>query len=137
MMSRIQAQPANPALYKEIAHMDSVLFNAFNGHDLATIKTLFSTDLEFYHDLSGLTNYDQNIEAFKNTFTRKDGLRRTLVPGSMEVYPVREYGAIQTGEHTFCHEENGKTECGTFKFVHVWEKKNGEWKITRVISYGH
>ncbi len=124
-------------LYKEIAHMDSVLFNAFNNHDIATIKKLFSTDLEFYHDKGGLTNYDQNIKASEEIFSRNNGLRRTLVAGSMKVYPLPGYGALQTGEHMFCHEENGKTDCGTFKFDHIWKKTNGEWKLTRVISYDH
>ena len=142
VISGLNAQPkqdslTNRTLYMEIAHMDSVLFNAFNAKDITTIKTLFATDLEFYHDLGGLTNYEQNMEAFKSNFAKNNGLQRELVPGSLEVYPIKDYGAIQIGAHTFCHKENGKQDCGTFKFVHVWQKKNGEWKLTRVVSYGH
>lgn len=128
---------STPGLYKEIAHMDSLLFNALNSQDLSTIAKLFDSNLEFYHDLGGLTNYEQNIKATKSNFSKNNGLRRELVPGSMEVYPIKDYGAIQTGSHIFCHNENGKQDCGTFKFVHVWQKKNDEWKLTRVISYGH
>lgn len=117
--------------------MDSVLFTAFNNKDIATIKNVFSTDLEFYHDKAGLTNYDQNIKALLGNAAKNNGLRRTLVAGSMNVYAIPGYGALQTGEHIFCHEENGKTECGTFKFDHIWKKTNGEWKLTRVISYDH
>jgi hypothetical protein len=124
-------------LFKEIAHLDSMVFNALNSRDVETFKSLFSPNLEFFHDRSGLTNYDHTIEFLKTTARNNDGLRRDLVPGSMEVYPVPGYGAMQIGAHTFCHIENGKKECGTFKFVHVWQKNNGEWKITRVISYGH
>jgi Domain of unknown function (DUF4440) len=125
------------SLYKEIAHMDSVLFNAYNSQDIATIKNVFDTSLEFYHDLGGVSNYQQNNEALQKILSANMGLRRELVAGSMEVYPVKDYGAIQTGSHTFCHLENGKPDCGTFKFVHIWQKKNGEWKLTRVVSYGH
>lgn len=64
-------------------------------------------------------------------------MTRTLVEGSLEVYPVKDYGAIQIGSHTFCHMENGQEDCGTFKFVHLWRKENDSWKLTRVISYGH
>jgi hypothetical protein len=117
--------------------MDSVLFNAFNAHNLDKLKTLFTDDLEFYHDLGGLTNYAQNMEAFKNNFAKNNGLRRELVPGSLEVYPVKDYGAIEIGAHKFCHIENGRQDCGTFKFAMVWQKKDGEWKISRVVSYGH
>jgi|SRR5688572_4603228 len=125
------------ALYQEIAHMDSVVFNAFNSRDVEKFKSLFAGDLEFYHDKGGLTNYDHTIEFMKTTAKNNDQLRRELVKGSLEVYPIPGYGAMQIGAHTFCHIENGKQQCGTFKFVHVWQKKNGEWKITRVISYGH
>ena len=124
-------------LTKEIAHMDSVLFEAFNTQVLAMLKTLFTGDLEFYHDLGGLTGYQENMESFKNTFEKNNGLKRELINGSLEVYPIKGYGAIQTGEHRFCHVENGKEECGTFKFVHIWQKKDGQWKIARVVSYGH
>jgi Domain of unknown function (DUF4440) len=127
----------NADLYKEIARMDSVLFDAFNTHNLDKLKTLFTEDLEFYHDLGGLTGYQKNMESFKNTFEKNNGLRRELVKGSLEVYPIPGYGAMEIGTHSFCHIENGKPDCGTFKFVHIWQKKNGEWKISRVVSYGH
>jgi hypothetical protein len=124
-------------LYKEIAHMDSMLFNAFNSRDIEKTKTFFSTDVEFFHDKAGLADYTKTIENTKVLFERNDGLKRQLVAGSMEVYPIPGYGAIQTGMHRFCHVENGKDDCGTFKFVHIWQKKDNVWKLTRVISYDH
>lgn len=127
----------NNTLYNEIAHMDSVLFNAFNTQDQETIKNVFDPSLEFYHDKGGLTNYIQNITATRNLFASNNGLKRTLVEGSLEVYPIKDYGAIQVGEHTFCHKENGRNDCGTFKFLHIWQKKDGVWKVTRVVSYDH
>jgi hypothetical protein len=122
--------------------MDSVLFNAFNSRDVEKLKTLFTEDLEFYHDKGGITNYTQNMEAFKNTAAINNDLRRELLPGSLEVYPIKEYGAMEIGQHRFCHTENGKPDCGTFKFVHIWKKINNDpmgigWKISRVVSYGH
>ncbi len=124
-------------LYKEIARMDSVLFDAYNSHNVDKLSTLFTDDLEFYHDLGGLSDHAQNMEALKNNFAKNNGLRRDLVPGSLEVYPVKDYGAIEIGSHTFCHVENSKQDCGTFKFVMIWREKNGVWKISRVVSYGH
>ena len=50
-------------------------------------------------------------------------LIRQLVPGSLEVYPIKDYGAIETGRHTFTHTENGKPQVGTFKFMQIWQKK--------------
>ena len=134
---RAQSLKASDSLYKEIARMDTVLFNAFNSRDMENFKMLFTEDLEFYHDKGGLTNYAYTIESFKNTIARNDGLRRDLVKGSLEVYPINNYGAVEIGAHTFCHLENGKQDCGTFRFVHVWKKTDNGWKISRVISYDH
>ena len=139
-LANAQSKPdsiTNAELYKEIIHMDSILFNAFNTRDIDQFKTLFTEDLEFYHDKGGKTNYEHTISFLKTTAEINSPLRRELVKGSLEVYPIPGYGAMEIGAHTFCHIENGKQDCGTFKFVHIWQKKNGEWKITRVVSYGH
>jgi hypothetical protein len=106
---------------------------------LDVLKTLFSEDLEFYHDLGGVTNYTQNLEAFKKTFEGERRVRRELIPGSLEVYPIKDYGAVQVGMHRFYGTEKGqKEQLGSeAKFVHVWHKKNGAWKLTRILSYAH
>ena len=131
--------PVSNELFVEIAHMDSVMFDAFNAHDLDKLMSTFDSSLEFYHDSGGLSDFGQNQVQLKDLFERNKttGLRRDLVPGSMEVYPIKNYGAIETGLHRFCHEENEKQDCGTFKFLHIWQKKNGQWKVTRVASYDH
>jgi Domain of unknown function (DUF4440) len=132
-----QESQANQDLYKEIARMDSIVFNAFNTRNIDQFKTLFTDDLEFYHDKGGLTNYDHTVNFLKDVSKPGNDLRRDLVKGSLEVYPIPGYGAMEIGSHTFCHTENGKQDCGTFKFVQIWQKKDGKWKISRVVSYGH
>jgi hypothetical protein len=124
-------------LYKEIERMDSILFTAFNTRDTNQFKSMFTRDLEFYHDKGGLSGYNETIDFMRSTAKGNNGLRRDLVKGSLEVYPIPGYGAMEIGSHTFCHLENGTQDCGTFRFVHVWQKKDGAWKITRVVSYGH
>lgn len=125
------------SLYLQIAKMDSIVFTAFNARDTAIFRSSFSTDLEFYHDKGGLTGFTHTINFAKAQAETRSDLQRTLVPGSLEVFPVKDYGAIQIGAHTFCHTENGKQDCGTFKFIHVWKKTGTGWKITRVLSYDH
>lgn len=131
------AQIGTPSLYEEISRMDTTMFDAFNAHDAARLGTFFSADLEFYHDKDGLISYDQAMAAFKRLFEMNNGMRRDLVKGTLEVYPVGSYGAIEIGSHRFCHREGGKDDCGVFEFVHVWRKQDATWKVTRVISYGH
>lgn len=136
---RAAAQSAGEdgALTKEILHMDSVLFAAFNAQNLEVLKNVFSNDLEFYHDKGGVSDYTKNMENTKNLFTRVPDLNRQLVAGSTEVFPIKDFGAVQTGAHRFCHKEAGKDDCGTFKFVHLWKKTSEGWKLSRVISYNH
>jgi ketosteroid isomerase-like protein len=124
-------------LFQAIAHMDSAVFEAFNAHDVERLMSMFTDDLEFYHDTDGLTDYRQTAESFKKLFANTPDIRRDLVTGSLEVYPIKDYGAMEIGEHRFCHKENGRDDCGTFKFAMVWRKTGETWKLSHVLSYGH
>src|ERR671913_361073 len=66
-------------------------------------------------------------------------LSKSLFTEDLEVYPIKDYGAIQIGSHRFYYTEKGHEEKldGTFKFIHIWKNVNGDWKISRVISYDH
>ncbi len=131
--------PVSIELFNEIAHMDSVMFDAFNAHDLEKLATTFSENLEFYHDKGGLSGFGQTMNNFKSLFekNKNTGLRRELVKGSLEVYPIKDYGAVEICLHRFCHVENGKDDCGVFKNVMIWQNMKGVWKVTRVVSYDH
>ena len=124
-------------IFETIARLDSAIFGAFNAHDVDRLMAMFTDDLEFYHDTGGLTDRRQSEESFKKMFAGTPDIRRDLVKGSLEVYPIKDHGAIEIGEHRFCHKENGKDDCGTFKFAMVWRRSGESWKISRVISYGH
>jgi hypothetical protein len=129
--------PASQELYKEIAKMDSILFDAFNHQQMDKFRPLFTEDLEWYQDNGGLLPYATVFENFGNTFKKEFKLTRELVPGSLEVHPIKGYGAIEIGSHRFRHMENGKEEAGTFKFLMIWKQTDGHWQISRVISYDH
>lgn len=127
------------ALTSTIAALDSALFSAFNTHDADRLGTFFTPDLEFYHDKSGLAGYDSTMANFRGLFARNadTGLRRDLVPGTLEVYPLGEFGLLEVCQHRFCHAENGKEDCGTCKNVMVWRKEGESYRVSRVISYDH
>jgi hypothetical protein len=130
--------PKSKELFDTIVHMDSLLFYAANTGNLAVMKTFFTEDLEFFHDANGLAGYEKTMENFQNVFKNNKNTRRVLVEGSMEVYPMKDYGAIQTGLHKFCQLDNGVLkDCGTFKFLHIWKRTSTGWKISRVVSYNH
>lgn len=129
--------PTSSDLFKEIERADSIMFQAFNRQDMATFKAMFTEDLEWFQDNGGLIPYKTVFENFGNTFRNENKLSRELVRGSMEVHPIKDYGAIQIGSHQFRHFENGKEEIGIFKFLMIWQNKDGQWRISRVVSYDH
>lgn len=129
--------PTSNELYREIEQMDEIMFNAFNEKDIEKFKSLFTSDLEWFQDNGGLLNYDTVFTNFSNMFKNENRLTRKLVKGTLEVHPIKDYGAIETGMHEFRHMENGKEEIGTFKFLMIWQKKDNQWKISRVVSYDH
>ncbi len=136
-MTNAQNNSQSPALRAEIASLDSSVFSFFNNREVGKFKEFFSEDLEFFHDKGGLTGYAHTIDFLQTLANSKSDLRRDLVAGSLEVYPIPGYGAMQIGSHRFTHSENNKTDSATFRFVHIWRKNNNSWKITRVISYDH
>lgn len=135
--SKEKKPPVSKELYDTIFHLDSMLFKAFNEKNTEAFIMYFDKDLEFYHDKSGLTDYTFNVDVFKTNFARGGDLTRTLIKEDMEVFPVPNYGAVQIASHRFCHTENGKPDCGTFKFIHIWKRTEDGWKITRIISVDH
>lgn len=124
-------------LFSKVANLDSSLFAAYNTKNLDLMKTYFTLDLEWYQDNGGLLDYEKVFSNFQSIFNRDYNLTRNLIKESLEVHPIEGYGAIEIGKHQFKHIENGKLEIGTFKFLMIWKNDNGNWKITRVISYDH
>jgi hypothetical protein len=132
-----QAAPAPDPLLQTIQSLDAKLFDAYNHCDLEKFGSLLADDLEFYHDKSGLTSGRQAlVEGVKNNICGK--VTRELVPGTLEVYPIANYGAVEIGVHRFHHPGHETAESiGEAKFIHLWQNKDGGWKITRVISFDH
>ncbi|WP_295652980.1 nuclear transport factor 2 family protein [uncultured Mucilaginibacter sp.] len=134
--NRAATQTSGP-LFNEIARLDSLQFAAFNARQLDQLMNYFDPSLELYQDNTGVRNFDETKKAFGGVFKMGYVLTRKLIAGTMEVYPIKDYGAIETGQHTFSHIENGKLQTGTFKFMQIWQKKNGVWRVTREVTYGH
>jgi Domain of unknown function (DUF4440) len=129
--------PTSLELFSTIKRMDSLLFLAFNTQNLTALKSYFTNDLEWFQDNGGLIKYTTVFKNFGTMFKNKNILTRQLIEGSLEVHPIKNYGAIEIGAHQFKHIENGKEEVGTFKFLMIWKLHNKVWKISRVVSYDH
>jgi hypothetical protein len=136
---RSTKQQATDPLFETISALDTAVFEAFNHcsspEQLQKHASYFAPDVEFYHDTGGVTWSRQEMLA--NTAKNACGhFRRELVPDTLKVYPIKDFGAIAQGSHRFCQYASGQCE-GIAEFVIVWSNQNGHWQITRVLSYGH
>ena len=129
--------PAKEDLVKTVTALDTALFDAYNTCDLDKFGSLVDDNIEFYHDVTGLATGKQKLlDALKENICGK--VRRVLVPGTLEIYPLNHYGAVEIGVHRFHHPGRDDREpVGEAKFIHLWQYRDGAWKVTRVISFDH
>ena len=126
-------KPKSQELYNTIAHMDSVYFNAYNSCDMETQSAIYADSIEFYHDGSGLqTSKEALLAALKANICGK--VTRVLIKGSLEVYPIPNYGAVEVGLHRFINHQEHDAISKPDRFIAVWRPKDGKWQMTRVIS---
>ncbi|MEW6023707.1 MAG: nuclear transport factor 2 family protein [Pseudomonadota bacterium] len=131
--------PAQRQLEAEIAAADARLFGGLNDRDIGPMKAGFSRRLEFYHDRSGFTGYAENIAAFERNFRAANRIRRVAMPETVDIFPAGPDHAMHIGRHRFCNQPSPaeKEECSVYRFSMVWEREDGQWKLLRVLSYGH
>lgn len=121
-------------LFDELARMDSALFDAaFARCDAAKFRSLFTDDAEFYHDRTG-ASFGEAARTMRSC-PRDNGVTRTLVPGSLEVYVMQGFGAVQIGRHVFARKDEPGSEVA--RFVHLWKRDDGAWRLARVLSFDH
>ena len=130
---------ASSALTDEISALDSKVFDAFNHcaepGRLDEHAGYFSPEVEFYHDTGGVTWTRDEMIANTGKYVCGN-FTRELIPDTLKVYPVKDFGAISQGVHRFCQVASGQCE-GLADFVIIWRRQAGQWQITRVLSYGH
>jgi ketosteroid isomerase-like protein len=121
-------------LYETIKNRDSIFFSAYNNCDLETQAAMLSDSVEFYHDQGGLSTSKQDIlQKTKENICGK--VSRELVEGSIEVYPIKDYGAVEIGLHKFHNNQEAEgTPSHASKFIVIWQQKNNNWQMARVIS---
>lgn len=127
------------ALYRTVSELDTEFFSAFNNCNapgqLQRHASFLESNLEFYHDNGGVswTRQDYVEKTRRNVC---GNFRRKLTPGSLEVYPIKGFGAIEEGNQTFCDIKSEKC-FGEARFLIVWHQTPDGWRATRIFSYGH
>lgn len=138
---------ATPQMVAEVAAADRAFFEAlFTTCDFAKLADSVTADFELYHDKWGLTttSREQFVNGVRESCARREQgtdfrARRELVAGSMEVYPLEDYGAVQVGVHRFYALEEGQPDklTETSRFTTVWKNEGGTWRMARALSYDH
>jgi hypothetical protein len=126
---------ADASLHDTIAALDAKVFDAYNRCDMETFSSYFVPKVEFYHDNGGATFDRKSVIANTRKYICQK-VQRQLLPASLKIFPIKDFGAIEEGEHRFCEIASGTCE-GSAKFLMIWQQKAGAWHITRVVSYGH
>ncbi len=138
---------ARAGLYEEIFAADAALFKAFfDTCDIDALRGMVTDDFEMFHDKSGrnITSGAGFVQAAEDKCKRQaEGTdfisARRLVPESMKVYPINNYGAVEVGVHRFYAVKQGEPDrlTETSQFTHVWKEENGQWRLARALSYDH
>jgi Domain of unknown function (DUF4440) len=130
-----QSDPAPDPLFQTIQSLDAKLFDAYNHCDLKVMASLVSEDLEFYHDKTGLARGRQSfLDSIQKNICGK--VTRELVPGTLQVYPLANYGAVEICTHRF-HHPGQQNDIGEAQSIMLWRNNRNAWQITRVISFDH
>ena len=127
------------ALFDEVEALDTALFDSFNRcadpAQYARHAEWIDPSLEFYHDKDGADfGAEKYLASVKGNVCGK--FERKRVPGTLRVYPIPGYGAMELGVHVFCPFSSDRCE-GAGDFLLVWKKDGERWRLTRAISYAH
>jgi hypothetical protein len=96
-------------LDKAIATLDTALFDAYNRCDLDKFASLLSESVEFYHDQGGVTLGKTALTDSVRKYACGK-VTRELVPGTVKVYRMEGFGALEMGVHRFRHPGHEDTE---------------------------
>ncbi len=139
--------PEGGALRASIEARDTELFKLFfQGCDPARLRTMLADDVEFYHDKGGFVfhNAEEMVTDYAKQCTERAKpdawrSRRELVPTSLTVDPIPNFGAMEAGDHLFYERKGEGPEklAGKARFAMVWQWQDGQWKLSRVLSYAH
>ncbi|ATQ42613.1 nuclear transport factor 2 family protein [Caulobacter mirabilis] len=139
--------PEGAVLEKVIAERDAALFGTmFDRCEPQTLADLVTPDMEFYHDKGGrMASRAVFVEDYRRSCQAKLApdawrSRRELVPGSMKVYPIPGFGAVEEGTHLFYERKGAGAESlvGRARFSLLWKlDPDGQWRMSRAFSIDH
>lgn len=142
MVLLLAASPAFASEEQDVISADARYWQAFNACDFAAMEQLFTDDVEFYHDKTGLTSSRAAVlDSLRKgpCANPQMHLRREAVEDSLRFHPLAGGYALISGKHRFYAREGDKPERldGQAEFTNLWQSVDGHWRMRRVFSYAH
>ena len=136
-----QAVVAPASAEQEVRAADAAFWAAFNACDAAGMGRYLAEDVEFYHDMTGVTrSRDALVESMIKGPCGTPGLRmRRQIATGAKFDPVPGYGGVLSGDHDFyATRGEGREALATrARFVAVWRRGADGWRMTRILSLAH
>src|SRR5262245_28725507 len=136
--------PTGQQLVDVITELDRKLETAYSTCDLDTFLSMMAPDVENYHDEVGRV---VGREGAKKILVEgvcellKNGIqpRNELIAGSLEVYRMANFGALEFAGYTFWLRRPGEQEAkvSTLRTMTLWERRDGVWMVARHVTYAH
>lgn len=139
--------PEGRALHDAIAARSAEFFTLYHeGCDPERLRSILMPDFEMYHDQNGVSA--SSAEPFiakyaerclKRTDPASGRIRRHLLPGTLKIYPVPGYGAIEEGSHEHYGRLGRRPErkVTSARYIGLWKLTPAGWRLARAFSYDH
>lgn len=140
VQTSVHQTPTGPELTNLVIDLDAKLFRAYNDCDLEAFASMLAPNIDAYHDFGGhAVGRDTLKRLVQTNICSGPRIRRELIPGSMEVSPIRGVGAVQTSASLFWRRQPDGTDAklDTARDIKLWEQRQGVWLLTFWISYDH
>ncbi|WP_373395860.1 nuclear transport factor 2 family protein [Algoriphagus halophilus] len=148
--SQLKAQENNigsdsSSIKQQILEFNSDYWKAYNACDVEKILSMESEDIEFYHDRGGLTiGQSESKKVWENFCKKKEWKLEAILMDDIKVYELKDsgnlYAAIIIGElsfHAIRLSDGEKFPAGFSSYTTVLNYENGEWRMSRALSYNH
>ena len=137
--------PTGHKLVEVITELDAKISAAYSTCDLNAMASLLAPDVELYNDETGrIVGRDSVIDTLRKNLC--GGLRsavvkyrRELVAGSLEVFPIARFGALEFSKSEIWADQSDGTSKPVVivRALTVWELRAGVWMAARQFAYSH
>lgn len=115
-------------LVSEIKEANKKFVQAFNDHDADALSMAYTKDAKAFPSNSEVVSGREAIKEFWNNVLEMD-----IAKVELNTIDAERCGNNAIEEGTYTLYDSNNTEMDHGKYIVVWKKENGEWKLSRDI----